>query len=105
MVVKNKSDDPMGSKEEFKTPIKMKKPFADRDAVREKTNGRKEWSFKAPSYDNRTSGSIPAGDYYGVGITQPTGTFKASPMSSGPIPQSTKQFSPNEIFTYEDKKG
>jgi hypothetical protein len=105
MVVKNKSDDPMGSKEEFKTAIKQNKPFKDRHAVKEKTNGRPEWSFKAPSYDNRTSGSIPGGDYYGVGITQPTGKFKAAPISEGPIPQSTKQFSPNEIFTYEDKKG
>lgn len=95
----------MGSREEFKTPIKQNKPFADRDAVKEKTNGRPEWSFKAPSYDNRTSGSIPAGDYYGVGITQPIGKFKASGPASGPIPQSNKQFSPNEIFTYEDKKG
>lgn len=95
----------MGSREEFKTPIKLNKPFKDPLAVKEKTNGRPEWSFKAPSYDNRTSGSIPAGDYYGVGRRQPTGKFKDGPMSSGPIPQSTKQFSPNEIFTYEDKKG
>ena len=103
--MKKKNDDPMGSPEEFKTPIKMKKPFADPIAVREKTNGREEWSYKAPSYDNRTSGSIPAGDYYGVGYRTPVGTEKCSPMSSGPIPQSSKCYSPNEVFTYEDKKG
>lgn len=103
--MKNRTDDPMGSKEEFSTPIKQNKPFKDPLAVREKTNGRKEWSFKAPSYDNRTSGSIPAGDDYGIGRTQPTGKFKASGPASGPIPQSNKQFSPNEIFTYADKVG
>ena len=103
--MKNRSDDPMGSPEEFSTPIKLNKPFKDRLAVREKTNGRKEWSFKAPSYDNRTSGSIPAGDYYGIGRTEPFGKFKAAPMSEGPIPQSVKAFSPNEIFTYENKEG
>ncbi len=103
--MKKRNDDPMGTGEEFKSPIKMKKPFADPIAVREKANGREEWSFKAPSYDNRTSGSIPGGDYYGAGYRTPVGKMDASPMSSGPIPQSSKCFSPNEIFQYEDKKG
>jgi hypothetical protein len=103
--MKKRSDDPMGSPEEFKTSIKAKKPFRDPIAVKEKTDGRDEWSFKAPSYDNRTSGSIPGGDYYGVGHTEPIGKMKCGSMSSGPIPQESKCFSPNEIFSYEDKKG
>jgi hypothetical protein len=105
MTVKKKSDDSMGAKQEFKTGIKPNKPFHDPIGVLEKTNGREEWSFKAPSYDNRTSGSIPAGDYYGVGFNQPIGVEKARPMSQGPIPQTSKAFSPNEIFGEEDRKG
>jgi hypothetical protein len=73
--------------------------------VREKENGRSEWSFKAPSYDNRTSSSIPAGNYYGIGHRTPIGKESASPISSGPIPQKSHCFSPNEIFEHEDKRG
>lgn len=92
----------------------MKKVLDDRLKVREKEDGREEWSFKAPSYDNRTSHSIPAGNYYGSGVKNPVGTEKCSSMESGPIPQSTYSFSPKEIFgrptgkiNYdgEDKKG
>ena len=52
----------------FKNPIKPAK----------KENGEKEWSFKAPSYDNRTSCSIPGGDDYGNGFRTPVGKEKAS---------------------------
>ena len=83
----------------------MAKPFKDPTAVREKVDGQFEWSFKAPSYDNRTSSSIPAGNYYGSAKPQNIGKFSASGPSSGPIPQSSKCFSPKEIFEYEDKKG
>jgi hypothetical protein len=64
--------------------------------------------FKAPSYDNRTSCSVSAGDDYGIGHRQPIGKEKASPMTSGPIPQSAHAFSPDKIFddkTPEDQKG
>jgi hypothetical protein len=83
----------------------MKKPFEDPIGVKERTNGQFEWSFKAPSYDNRTSSSIPGGDYYGMGYRTPVGKEKASDMRSGPIPQTSKCFSPREIFKYEDQKG
>lgn len=83
----------------------MAKPFKDRTEVKEKVDGLFEWSFKAPSYDNRTSSSIPAGNYYGSAIPQNVGKFKASGPASGPIPQTSKCFSPKDIFEYEDKKG
>lgn len=83
----------------------MSKIMKDPIAVKERVDGRFEWSFKAPSYDNRTSGSIPAGNYYGSGRRQPVGTEKCSSMDSGPIPQSSKCWKPSEIFGHEDKKG
>ena len=83
----------------------MAKVLDDPIAPRKKENGVKEWSFKAPSYDNRTSSSIPAGNDYGIGFRTPVGKVKASGMDAGPIPQSTRQFSPDEIFKTEDRKG
>lgn len=91
-----------------------KKILADPIAVKKRENGKFEWSFKAPSYDNRTSCSIPAGNDYGIGHREPVGKFKASPLTSGPIPQSAHAFSPDMIFDAyngkvkvdkEDKKG
>jgi hypothetical protein len=83
----------------------MEKILKDPIAVREKKDGKFEWSYKAPSYDNRTSSSISAGDYYGIGHRVPVGKMDPGSMDSGPIPQQSKCFSPNEIFGYEDKKG
>ena len=83
----------------------MKKILDDPIGVREKVDGQFEWSFKAPSYDNRTSSSIPAGNYYGVGHPARVGKEKAGSLESGPIPMRSKCFSPNEIFRNEDKKG
>lgn len=84
----------------------MVKALKDPIAVKEKVDGQFEWSFKAPSYDNRTSSSIPAGNYYGTGYRTPVGAQKARRMSEGPIPQEAYSFSPNEIFYGgEDKKG
>lgn len=83
----------------------MKKPFKDPIAVREKENGMYPWSYKAPSKDMAHSGSLSAGNNYGLGHRQPVGKEKASGVASGPIPQSSKCFSPNEIFYGEDKKG
>lgn len=90
------------------------KVLDDPIAPKQRINGKEEWSFHAPSYDNRTSGSIPAGNDYGVGFKEPVGKFNASSYPSGPIPQSSKCFSPLEIFDKstgivkvdkEDKKG
>lgn len=83
----------------------MKKPFNDPIEVREKIDGQFEWSFAAPSYDNRTSRSIPAGNYYGIGYRTPVGKEVARSMKDGPIPQTSKAFSPYEIFAAEDRKG
>lgn len=82
----------------------MKDVLCDPIAVKKKEDGEFPWSFKAPSYDNRTSCSMPAGDYYGVGRVNPIGKKSAS-MKNSPIPQKAKCFSPNEIFKHEDKKG
>lgn len=92
----------------------MNKVLKDPIAVKEREDGKYEWSFKAPSYDNRTSCSIPGGNDYGIGHREPVGKFKASPLTSGPIPQSAHAFSPDEIFgshmgkvsvDKEDRKG
>lgn len=76
----------------------VEKVLHDRTRPRKKEDGRPEWSFKAPCYDNRTSCSISAGNDYGVGFKQPVGKEHASSMESGPIPQRTSQFSPDKIF-------
>ena len=75
----------------------MKNPFANPIRPREKTNGTKPWSFKAPSYDQRTSDSIPGGDSYGVGFTNPIGSTKVVPLNAGPIPQTSMCFSPDDV--------
>lgn len=84
----------------------MNKVLKDPIAPKERVNGRFEWSYKAPSYDNRTSSSISAGNYYGIGHRTPVGKESAGPMKSGPIPQESRCFSPDEVFYGdEDKKG
>lgn len=81
-----------------KIPTDVKKnPFKDPIRPTEKVNGTKEWSFKAPSYDQRTSCSIPGGDSYGVGFANPIGTTKVTPITSGPIPQKSMCFSPDDV--------
>lgn len=64
--------------------------------------------FRAPSYDNRTSCSVSAGDEYGVGFKTPVGKEKASNIDSGPIPQKAYALSPDRIFYgkgAEDERG
>lgn len=86
----------------------LKDPIAPKKVIRGQ-----EWSkgpipegeFDAPSYDNRTSCSVSAGDDYGIGFRTPVGKEKASNLTSGPIPQSAYAFHPDEIFGKEDKKG
>lgn len=82
----------------------MKNPFHDPIAVKKKEDGDYPWSFKAPSYDNRTSCSLAAGDDYGVGHKNPVGKETARPISSGPIPQRPKAFSAEEVV-YAEKQG
>lgn len=84
----------------------MSKILKDRLAPKERVNEtQKEWTYNAPSYDNRTSCSISAGDNYGIGRTNPIGKESAAPMSAGPIPQESYAFSPNKVMYGEDKKG
>lgn len=83
----------------------MKKVLADPIAPREKVDGTYPWSFNAPTKDQAHSGCLSAGNNYGIGFRTPVGKEKAAPMDSGPIPQSSKCFSPNEIFDHEDKRG
>jgi len=78
----------------LKTPIQPKK----------KQNGKYPFEFKAPSYDNRTSCSMSAGDDYGIGFRNPVGTHKTSSIESGPIPQKAIAFSPDEVMN-EDAAG
>lgn len=80
----------------------LKDPIAPRKRAQE---GQKEWNYKAPTYDNRTSCSMQGGDSYGSGFKTPTGTKRASSYESGPIPMKSHVFSPDEIFDGEDKKG
>lgn len=76
----------------------MKKPFHDPIAPKGKRDGEYPFEFKAPSYDNRTSCSMRAGDDYGVGFRTPVGKEKASPITSGPIVQKAKCFSPADVM-------
>lgn len=76
-----------------------------RDEVKKKVDGTWPWTFNAPTKDVAHSGCLSAGNDYGVGIRQPVGTFKASGVESGPIPQQPKSFSPDEIFYGSDRRG
>lgn len=81
----------------LKDPIAVKRRVAETQ---------KEWTYTAPSYDNRTSCSISAGDGYGIGFRTPVGKEGAKPINSGPIPQDSHCFSPDEVFYgREDQKG
>jgi len=83
----------------------MAKVLKDPIAVKEKKNGIYPWDYKAPTKDQAHSGCLSAGDNYGTGHRQPVGKERASGLESGPIPQQSKCFSPNEIFFKEDRKG
>lgn len=80
-------------------------PFKDPIAPHKRDDGAYPFEFKAPTYDNRTSCSISAGNDYGVGFNQPIGGYHASSLASGPIPQHAKAFSPYEVFENADRKG
>lgn len=81
----------------------LKDPITPRKRAQD---GQKEWNYKAPVYDNRTSCSVNAGDSYGTGFRCPTGTDRVSGYESGPIPMKSHVFSPDEIFKNgEDQKG
>jgi hypothetical protein len=83
----------------------MNKVLKDPLAPKEKVDGRYPFEFKAPTYDNRSSRGISAGNYYGVGHKTPVGDYKSSSIKEGPIPQESHCFSPSEIFDKEDQKG
>jgi hypothetical protein len=79
--------------------------FKDPISPSKREDGAYPFEFKAPTYDNRTSSSISAGNDYGVGFRTPFGSFKARSLDSGPIPQECKAFDPRDIFEDSDKKG
>jgi len=83
----------------------MEKSLKDPIRPKKKENGKYPFEFKAPTYDNRTSSSMRAGNDYGVGFRQPVGKENASGPDKGPIPQKAYCFSPDEVFGYEDIKG
>jgi hypothetical protein len=83
----------------------MKKMLADPTAPKQKKNGMYPWDYAAPTKDQSHSGFLSAGNDYGTGHRNPVGKDKASSYDSGPIPQQSKCFSPNEIFKSEDKRG
>lgn len=63
-----------------------------------KSDGKNPFEFKAPSYDNRSSSSISAGDDYGIGSKNAVGKESVGSYESGPIPQSSHCFSPIEVI-------
>lgn len=69
------------------------------------TEGQKQWSYKAPSYDNRSSCSVSAGDDYGTGFANPIGLEKASGIGQGPIPMKAMAFSSEGVVRREDIAG
>lgn len=82
-----------------------KGPFKDPISPSKREDGAYPFEFKAPTYDNRTSCSISAGNDYGVGFKQPVGSFKPRNIDQGPIVQHSKAFSPYEVFENSDMKG
>jgi hypothetical protein len=86
----------------FKDPLAPKK--VERGQV-DRKGPLKPGEFKAPSYDNRTSCSVSAGDEYGIGHRTPVGKEKPSSISSGPIPQKAFAYDPYVIFDRQDKEG
>lgn len=79
----------------------MKDPFKNPLAPKKKENGTWPWNFNAPTKDQACSGSLSAGDNYGVGYRSPTGKFSASGLKSGVIPQETKCISPSDMIDKE----
>jgi hypothetical protein len=83
-----------------------KEKFLDnRIAPRKKDSGNFPWDFKAPSYDNRSSCSIAAGNDYGIGFTQPIGSMKCKSVESGPIPQKMATYSAERLIARKDIEG
>jgi hypothetical protein len=83
----------------------MDKILKDPIAPKQKKNGIYPWSYNAPTKDQAQSGSLSAGNDYGVGFRVPVGKEMAGSYDSGPIPMESKCFSPDAIFNAEDKKG
>ena len=83
----------------------MAKFTDNRIAPRKKDSGKYPFDFKAPSYDNRSSCSIAAGNDYGMGFNQPIGKMKASSMKEGPIPQESTFIHAKEYIRGKDVEG
>jgi hypothetical protein len=83
----------------------MAKFTDNRIAPKKKESGKYPWDFKAPSYDNRSSCSIAAGNDYGSGFAQPVGKFKASSIKDGPIPQESNFIKAKDYIYDKDKEG
>lgn len=64
------------------------KIWNNRIEPRKKDSGKYPFDFKAPSYDNRSSCSIAAGNDYGIGYNQRVGTMRGTGLDSGsnPVP-------------------
>ena len=83
----------------------MKKEFREPIEAKQKKSSEFPWTFKAPPLDSRNSRKVAPGDDYGVGFNVPVGKESARPMSEGPIPQTSKCFSPDAVFASENKQG
>lgn len=81
----------------------MAKPFKDPIEVKTKKNGIYPWSFAAPSKDIAHDGFLSAGNDYGSGIRQPVGKMAAKGPESGPIPQTSKCWNPDETFKVDER--
>jgi hypothetical protein len=83
----------------------MSKILKDPTKVKTKTAQGGPWNFLMPTKDQAHSGNLCAGNNYGIGHRQPIGKESAAPITSGPIPQESRCFSPDEIFDGEDQRG
>jgi len=81
------------------------KIIKSRISPKQKKAGNFPFDFKAPSYDNRTSCSISAGDDYGVGYRQPIGSKKGADYDAGPIPLNSRSFNAQQLIEHEDIEG
>ena len=62
----------------------MNSGFHDPIAVKKTKKENSPWNFDAPTYDERSSNFVNAGDHYGVGHRQPVG-HSGDPKSSSPV--------------------
>lgn len=80
----------------FKDALEIKQQ-APKDKPKDGKNYPLGWDFRCPQYDERSSCYVNAGTYYGVGRTNPVGTFSDASEYAVPLGKvKTKEIYPHE---------